>query len=228
MKKNITALFFALIFILTGCAAPQIAEEDNASDGSEQSMLSSEMESSAESESTGPAADEISAPSSASDSSSASSQKQTDTSREPSKAESSKPPAAESSAASSAPQADTITCTVSIDCKTALGKLPPNLAAMLPSDGVILPETTVTCKKNESVLSMLKRVCKEQNIAVEHDFTGYIRGIAQLYEKDCGKDSGWTYFINGVFVNVGAGGARIKNGDTIAWRYSCETGDTKS
>lgn len=133
-----------------------------------------------------------------------------------------------SSGSSNGAKQDTITCTFSIDCKNAVGKLPPNLEAVLPSDGVILDSVTVTCKKNETVLSALKRICKERNIAVESDFSGYVRGIAQLYEKDCGANSGWMYRVNGVFSVVGAGAYRLKEGDSVIWRYTCEYGDTES
>ena len=133
-----------------------------------------------------------------------------------------------SSGSSNASERETVTCTFSIDCKNAVGKLPPNLEAALPSDGVILDSVTVTCKKNETVLSALKRICKERNIAVESDFSGYVRGIAQLYEKDCGANSGWMYSVNGVFPGVGAGGYRLKEGDSVVWRYTCEYGDTES
>ena len=135
----------------------------------------------------------------------------------------------ETSKAPSAPsEQETITCTFSIDCKNAIGKLPPNLAAILPSDGMILKSTTVTCKKNETVMAVLKRICKEKNIAIESDFSGYVRGIAQLYQKDCGDNSGWMYSVNGAFPNIGAGAYRLKEGDVVAWHYTCKDEDTVS
>ena len=32
----------------------------------------------------------------------------------------------------------------------------------------------------------------------------YVEGINQLYEFDCGKNSGWMYSVNGEYPNYGA------------------------
>lgn len=234
-KAILPVLLFTLLIVLSGCS-----ERRTFSDDSEETFLSNEeMFVSDESETAAPASDseEKASASQESEQTSLSSQKQFSSqegNRESSKAESrqsapTKESSKEGSGASSAvSERETITCTFSIDCKNAIGKLPPNLKAILPSDGIILKSVTVTCMKNETVLSALKRVCKENNIAIESDFSGYIRGIALLYEKDCGANSGWMYSVNGVFPNVGAGAYRLKEGDTVAWRYTCEYGDTAS
>lgn len=234
-KATLPVFLFALSIVLNGCS-----ERRTFSDNSEKPFLSGEEAFvSDESETAEPASDseEEASASQESEQSFLSSQKQSSSqeeNRESPKAESRqstpiRESSIESSGVSSAvSERETITCTFSIDCKNAVGKLPPNLEAILPSDGIILKSVTVTCTKNETVLSALKRVCKENNIAIESDFSGYVRGIAQLYEKDCGANSGWMYSVNGVFPNVGAGAYRLKEGDTVAWRYTCEYGDTAS
>ena len=100
----------------------------------------------------------------------------------------------------------------------------------LPADGVILRKTTVTFKEGETVFDVLKRVCKENNIQMESSYTPgydnyYIEGINQIYEKDCGTKSGWMYSVNGTFPNYGCSDYKLKNGDEVEWRYTCDLGE---
>ena len=62
------------------------------------------------------------------------------------------------------------TCTISIDCKTALDNmdnLNEGLKSMIPEDGVILPETEVKLEGGESVYDVLVEVCKANDIQIE-------------------------------------------------------------
>lgn len=232
-KAILPVFLFALLIVLNGCS-----EKKTFSGGSEETLFSSEeafvSDKLETSEPVYDSEEESAAPQEEPPSDGRHSSSAQESAGEASKAESRQStPIRESSkevssGSSNASERETVTCTFSIDCKNAVGKLPPNLEAALPSDGVILDSVTVTCKKNETVLSALKRICKERNIAVESDFSGYVRGIAQLYEKDCGANSGWIYRVNGVFSNVAAGGYRLKEGDSVVWRYTCEYGDTES
>ena len=52
----------------------------------------------------------------------------------------------------------------------------------------------------------------------------YVEGINQLYEFDCGKNSGWMYSVNGEFPNYGASSYKPKDGDKIEWKYTCNLG----
>ena len=68
--------------------------------------------------------------------------------------------------------------------------------------------------------------CRKSGIQLEYVYTPgydseYIRGIHQLYEKDCGTQSGWMYSVNGVFPNYGVNKYTVKNGDDIKFRYTC-------
>ncbi|MBQ9120838.1 MAG: hypothetical protein IJY12_00565, partial [Clostridia bacterium] len=66
------------------------------------------------------------------------------------------------------------TCTFSIECSTILNNLEnldPDKLELVPSDGVILPPTTVTFYEGESVFDVIQRVCKEYNIHLEFSFT---------------------------------------------------------
>ena len=52
-----------------------------------------------------------------------------------------------------------------------------------------------------------------------------VEGINQLYELDCGKNSGWMYSVNGTFPNYGASAYKPKDGDVILWVYTCDLGN---
>ena len=125
------------------------------------------------------------------------------------------------------------TCTFVIECKTILNNmenLKESKKEFLPADGVILRKTTVTFKEGETVFDVLKRVCKENNIQMESSYTPgydnyYIEGISQIYEKDCGTKSGWMYCVNGTFPNYGCSDYKLKNGDEVEWRYTCDLGE---
>ncbi len=142
-------------------------------------------------------------------------------------------------------QGKTVTCTIEIECKTILsnlGNLRPEKKAFLPKDGFILKETTVSVAEDSTVFDVLKLVCKQNTcpekctycrksgIQLEYVYTPgydseYIRGIHQLYEKDCGTQSGWMYSVNGVFPNYGVNKYTVKNGDNIKLLYTCDLGE---
>lgn len=141
------------------------------------------------------------------------------------------------------PAADTVICTVEISCKTILDNmknLKKEKTAFVPSDGIILKKTTVKLEKGSTVFDALKIACKENHcksncryckngIQLEYEFTPgynsyYIEGIHQLYEKDCGTESGWMYCVNGVFPNKGCDSYTVQNGDEIQWLYTCDLG----
>lgn len=127
---------------------------------------------------------------------------------------------------------NTSECTVLIECKTILnnyGKLKESKKEFVPIDGVILKETRIPFKNGETVFDVLKRVCAENGIQLESSFTPafgnyYVEGIGQIYEKDCGTKSGWTYCVNSVFPNMGSSSYILKNGDKVEWHYTCDNG----
>lgn len=126
----------------------------------------------------------------------------------------------------------TYTCTFSIECSTILNNLEdldPDKLELVPSNGVILPATTVTFFEGESVFDVLQRVCKENNIHLESSWTpiynsAYIEGIHNLYEFDCGNLSGWTYRVNGWYPNYGCSRYQLVQGEVVEWRYTCDLG----
>ena len=128
--------------------------------------------------------------------------------------------------------AKTMKCTISISCATILDNMDQLNSAKknyVPSDGWILKKTTVTFTEGESVHDVLKRVCKSKGIHMESSYTpiydsAYVEGINQLYEFDCGSQSGWMYKVNGWFPNYGCSQYKLSDGDVIAWVYTCDLG----
>lgn len=122
------------------------------------------------------------------------------------------------------------TCTFSIECSTILNNLSdldPEKLEMVPSNGVILATTTVSFYEGESVYDVLQRVCKENGIHMEASWTpiynsAYVEGIHNLYEFDCGNESGWMYRVNGWYPNYGCSRYQLTQGDVVEWRYTCK------
>lgn len=130
---------------------------------------------------------------------------------------------------SSASMANAKTCTITIRCDTILDNmdnLTPGKNAYVPSNGCILATSTVQFVDGETVFDVLKRVCEYAGIQIEYSWTPmynsyYIEGINNLYEFDCGSESGWMYKVNGWFPNYGCSAYTLKDGDVIVWCYTC-------
>lgn len=124
------------------------------------------------------------------------------------------------------------TCRISINCSTVFDHsedLDPNVLAILPKDGVILPSTEVTFKEGETAFDVLLRETKNHKIQMEYSSTpayksAYIEGIANLYEFSCGELSGWHYRVNGAYPSYGSSQYTLKDGDVVEWIYSCDLG----
>ena len=121
-------------------------------------------------------------------------------------------------------------CTIEIRCDTILNNMSDLTAGKdryVPSNGVILATSAVEFVDGETVFDVLKRVCSYGGIQLEYSYTPmygsyYIEGINNLYEFDCGQQSGWMYKVNGWFPNYGCSEYVLKDGDTIVWCYTCK------
>ena len=120
-------------------------------------------------------------------------------------------------------------CTIEIRCDTILDNM-ENLTdgknAYVPANGTILATSQVGFTEGETVFNVLQRVCAAAGIQLEYSWTPmygsyYIEGINNLYEFDCGEQSGWMYKVNGWFPNYGCSSYTLKDGDTIVWCYTC-------
>ena len=90
--------------------------------------------------------------------------------------------------------------------------------------------TTVSFEEGETVFDVLQRACSNYGISLEHSWSPmygdyYIEGINNIYEFDCGSQSGWMYTVNGWFPNYGCSSYVLSNGDSVEWRYTCSNGE---
>lgn len=120
-------------------------------------------------------------------------------------------------------------CTITILCDTILDNmdnLDAGKEAYVPANGTILATSSVEFEDGETVFDVLTRVCEYAGIQIEYSWTAiynsyYIEGINNLYEFDCGNESGWMYKVNGWFPNYGCSSYELENGDNIVWCYTC-------
>lgn len=121
-------------------------------------------------------------------------------------------------------------CTVEIRCDSILDQsdhLADNKRAWVPEDGVILSERTLALEAGDTAFDVLRRACEAAEVALEFSFTPlygsyYVEGIGNLYEFDCGEQSGWVYAVNDVQATQASSSRPLSDGDTVVWRYTCE------
>ena len=128
-----------------------------------------------------------------------------------------------------APLTDTVTVTMSIDCKTVAGRGDEKIT---PSDGIILEKMQFTLPEGSTAYDCLIYASKKYKIAIEDSSkmlndhrSAYIAGINYLFEFDYGEMSGWMFSVNGTFGEVGCGEYTLSEGDNIEWRYTTNIGE---
>lgn len=113
-----------------------------------------------------------------------------------------------------------VSCVISVSCEEILrhmDELKEEKKSLVPENGMILEEITVEAEE-KSALELLEKELRENKI--HFDKAGaYIKGIGNLYEKDCGAYSGWIYTVNGEYVEKSADAYYPKDGDVIEWSY---------
>ena len=120
-------------------------------------------------------------------------------------------------------------CLLSVRCDSVLenlSKLKKGKIESIPDSGIIYAEKTVVFYDGESAFDLLRREMEKENIPLDYTYntmfdSAYVKGIAGLYERDCGGFSGWTYEINGTFQNQGCSKYLLKNGDKVEFIYTC-------
>lgn len=121
-------------------------------------------------------------------------------------------------------------CTIEVRCDTILdnmGDLAPGKSSCVPGNGVILAASTVRFAQGDTVLDVLKAASSATGLQLEYSYTPgygsyYVEGINNLYEFDCGNESGWMYKVNGWFPNYGCSEYQVRDGDVIVWCYTCK------
>ena len=125
-----------------------------------------------------------------------------------------------------------LTCTLEVRCDMlldSLDRLPKEKAALVPEDGILLPVTEVEFTGGNSVFDVFRQTLKTQKIHFEYvDASAYdsvyIEGIGNLYEFDCGPQSGWMYSVNGTYPGLGCSGYTLADGDRIVFSYTLNLG----
>lgn len=125
-----------------------------------------------------------------------------------------------------------LTCTLEIRCDTLLenlDQLAKEKAALVPEDGTLLSVTKVEFTGGNSVFDVFRQVLREEKIHFEYvDASAYdsvyIEGIGNLYEFDCGPQSGWMYSVNGVYPGLGCSAYTLADGDVIVFSYTLDLG----
>lgn len=121
-------------------------------------------------------------------------------------------------------------CTIEVRCDTILdnmGDLAPGKSSCVPGNGVILAASTVRFAQGDTVLDVLKAASSATGLQLEYSYTPgygsyYVEGINNLYEFDCGNESGWMYKVNGWFPNYGCSEYQVRDGDVVVWCYTCK------
>ncbi|MBQ8766289.1 MAG: DUF4430 domain-containing protein [Clostridia bacterium] len=136
-------------------------------------------------------------------------------------------------------------CYVTIICNAInenIKNLKKEKQPFVPDDGVLLKDVVVEIKNGDTAFDVIKKACEDNTckakctycqkngIQIEYTYTPafdtyYIKGIHQIYEKDCGMQSGWMYSVNGTFPNIGSSSYEVKSGDKVVFAYTCNMGE---
>ena len=114
-------------------------------------------------------------------------------------------------------------CEVLIQCKSILKQ--DSIEEHVPKNGIVLEKTTLTFRDGDTVYDVVYSICRQKEISFVCNYTGYIEGVANIFEKDYGAESGWMYRVNGRFPNVGVKGYKVSPKDKIELIYTCKRGD---
>lgn len=120
-----------------------------------------------------------------------------------------------------------INCSITIECKSILDNmddLKPEHEKYVPKNGIMLNNYKTTLKSKSTVYDLLKKACNDKGItytAKDTMYSVYIVGINNIDEKDCGKNSGWMYSVNGSYPNVSVDSKKLKDGDKVVFTYTC-------
>ena len=125
-----------------------------------------------------------------------------------------------------------LTCTLEVRCDTLLNhleELKGDKATLVPENGQILEAREVEFEAGESVFDVFRRVLKEEKIHFEYTDASvydsvYIEGIGNLYEFDCGEQSGGMFSVNGTYPGLGCSGYTLADEDAIVFSYTCDLG----
>lgn len=123
--------------------------------------------------------------------------------------------------------APTVTCTVTVECKSILSNMDDLKAGhedYVPSDGDIINGYSVTLPEGSTAYDAVMSACEKQDISVNvssGSFGKYIAGFNNIDEGDCGSQSGWTYTVNGESPSEACDRYTLSDGDSVDFSYIC-------
>ena len=102
-----------------------------------------------------------------------------------------------------------------------------------PADNTVTVTVTIDSSAAGSPVSLSTTLTFEQGATVYDALVGtgvavgasqtaygvYVSSIGGLVEKQYGPNSGWTYYVNGAFVNTACSGCVLSDGDSVLWTY---------
>ena len=110
-------------------------------------------------------------------------------------------------------------------------KLPDAVKEKIPANGEIISTKYYYVEEGTTALNLLKMACNEEGVSLKAS-GGYVSDIAGITHKlldgalgNGNNFSGWTYYVNNIFVNRGAAQYKLKDGDSMVWWYSGIQGD---
>ena len=80
-------------------------------------------------------------------------------------------------------------------------------------------------KEGDSVLQILEKICKNNNIEVKKTEDGLIEAIGYLKNGDCGEGSCWVYTVDGKLMSDNPADCKVKGGEEIVWTFTLNGGN---
>lgn len=125
-----------------------------------------------------------------------------------------------------------LTCTLEIRCDTLLehlDQLAPEKRTLVPEDGVLLAAVQLEFDGGDTVFDVFRKTLRAEKLHFEYvDASAYdsvyMEGIGNLYEYDCGPQSGWMYSVNGTYPGLGCSAYTLADGDAVVFHYTCDMG----
>ena len=122
---------------------------------------------------------------------------------------------------------ENLRCSVKVSCEAVLeemDKLVEPKKELVPEDGIILFKENVAFGEGETAFEVIKELFAEEKIQFEYEKIPaydsiYIEGIGNIYEKDAGDVSGWSYMVNGEYLATDLGKYILNDGDFIEFIY---------
>ena len=123
-------------------------------------------------------------------------------------------------------------CTLTVRCDTILNnmdKLDKSKKDYIPGGGIIYQQSNLTFKQGETAFDILLREMRNNGIHFEFESnpaykSSYVEGINNIYEFDCGPESGWMYMVNGKYPGKGSSAYELQDGDEISFIYTVSHG----